>query len=105
MLTCRPQTTLILSRCDTHTFSACRDSDGGHDLIGEFVCTLRDLVEAPKASRQFPLIRDKKVGRKGYSNSGLFMVASATVTHVPTFLEYIQGGCGACACRDGGRAA
>jgi hypothetical protein len=67
------------------------------------VCTLRDLVEAPKASRQFPLIRDKKVGRKGYSNSGLFMVASATVTHVPTFLEYIQGGCGACASSDGGR--
>lgn len=42
---------------------------------------------------QFPLVNPAKASKRGYTNSGVLAVNSATVIRVPTFLEYVQGGC------------
>ncbi|RYE82987.1 MAG: hypothetical protein EOO65_04645 [Methanosarcinales archaeon] len=70
------------------------DSDGSHDLIGECALTVKQLLDSVVSRSAFAVINPKKASKKSYTNSGTLSVVSATIFHVPTFLEYIQGGCG-----------
>jgi len=49
------------------------DADGGHDLIGKFKTTLRELSCAPI---DLPLVNPESSGRIGYRSSGAFAVTS-----------------------------
>ncbi|XP_013408869.1 copine-8 isoform X2 [Lingula anatina] len=70
------------------------DRDGGHDLIGEFFTTLRELSKGKCGQNEFECINPKKKAKKGakYKNSGVITVESCRVVQVPTFLDYIKGG-------------
>ncbi|XP_064473138.1 copine-8-like isoform X2 [Ornithodoros turicata] len=68
------------------------DSDGGHDFIGAFSCTLRQLQKGPCSENVFECINPKKASKKGYKNSGTVILMSCAIVEQPTFLDYIQGG-------------
>ncbi|RYE84492.1 MAG: hypothetical protein EOO65_02175 [Methanosarcinales archaeon] len=70
------------------------DSDGTHDLIGEFSTTAHDLIQSYTSRTAFAIINPKKASKKSYTNSGTLQVTEASLYVVPTFLEYIKGGCG-----------
>eukprot|EP01125_Pyxidicula_operculata_P016134 TRINITY_DN5524_c0_g1_i1.p1 TRINITY_DN5524_c0_g1~~TRINITY_DN5524_c0_g1_i1.p1 ORF type:complete len:3569 (+),score=897.31 TRINITY_DN5524_c0_g1_i1:81-10787(+) len=55
------------------------DSDGTHDLIGQFDTTLRNLMHGYYC---FSVVNPKKKGRIGYSNSGAFILQSLSVSDV-----------------------
>ncbi|XP_052260932.1 copine-8-like isoform X2 [Dreissena polymorpha] len=69
------------------------DSDGSHDLIGEFTTTLKDLLKAPTASTVYQFINPKKKAKKrNYKNSGELQVMECRAEAVPSFLDYLKGG-------------
>ncbi|XP_053401940.1 copine-8-like isoform X2 [Mercenaria mercenaria] len=69
------------------------DSDGSHDLIGEFSTNLKELAKAPASNTIYQVINPKKKAKKrNYKNSGELMVMNCKVEIVPSFLDYLQGG-------------
>ncbi|KAL5260858.1 hypothetical protein ACHWQZ_G006780 [Mnemiopsis leidyi] len=68
------------------------DSDGTHDLIGEFYTTLAEL-EQIRPGKTFEVENPKKKGKRAYRNSGEIVVEQISIEREYTFLEYIQGGC------------
>lgn len=68
------------------------NSNGSHDLIGEFSCTLRQLQKGPCSENVFECINPSKASKKGYKNSGTVTLLSCTVREQATFLDYIQRG-------------
>ncbi|CAL1529087.1 unnamed protein product [Lymnaea stagnalis] len=70
------------------------DADGGHDFIGSFITTLRELSNGPGDGTVFEFINPKKQKKKGksYKNSGTGKLLSFRVETVYTFLDYINKG-------------
>ncbi|XP_076448583.1 copine-8-like [Babylonia areolata] len=70
------------------------DADGGHDFIGEFKTTLRELSRGPGEHNRYECISAKKKAKKGskYQNSGVVELLSCRIEKVYTFLDYIRGG-------------
>ena len=73
------------------------DSDGSHDLIGEFTTTLGELLSEKLIT--WDLINPRKVSKKKYKNSGTIAISSVKVyeeeykDYGRSFLNYIFGGC------------
>lgn len=67
------------------------DSDGSHDLIGEFFTTVADIMDKDKPV-EFQCINEKKKSKKSYKNSGIITFTSAKVEKVYSFLDYVFGG-------------
>jgi len=69
------------------------DSDGSHELIGNFHTNLQNLTDS-NSQKQFDCINEKKQRKKGskYKNSGKVILQSISIISVPSFLDYIQGG-------------
>ncbi|KAL4226439.1 Copine-9 [Mactra antiquata] len=70
------------------------DADGGHDFIGEFMTTLRELSNGPSSANVYECINPKKKAKKGkkYTNSGTVELMSARIEKIYTFLDYVRGG-------------
>jgi len=68
------------------------DKVGAPDHIGVCETTLRAMQDA-HGEMELPLINPKKAGKRGYKNSGVLHFKRCDVVAVPTFLEYIRGGC------------
>ncbi|XP_041349780.1 copine-8-like [Gigantopelta aegis] len=70
------------------------DADGGHDFIGEFTTTMRELSRGPSDRNKYECISAKKRAKKGnkYQNSGVVELMSCRIEKVYTFLDYIRGG-------------
>ncbi|XP_020897999.1 copine-5 [Exaiptasia diaphana] len=63
----------------------------GHDLIGIFSTTLRELTTNTNIT--FELIHPgKKAKKKSYKNSGTISILHSKIEQQPTFLDYIRGG-------------
>jgi len=71
------------------------DKHGQHDLIGSTETTVGHLAQLATefSPVQLPLINPKKAGKRGYKNSGTLVFKGFTVAAIPTFLDYIRGGC------------
>ncbi|CAM9798021.1 unnamed protein product [Lampetra planeri] len=70
------------------------DSDGSHDLIGEFKTNVKNLQQAEKGQVEFAVIHpEKKKKKKNYKGSGLVIVKSCRTEVEYSFLDYIMGGC------------
>lgn len=67
------------------------DSDGGHDSMGVVMTSTRQLMES--AGTALDVIEEKKKGKRAYVNSGTLKVLNPTIINVPSFLDYIRGGC------------
>lgn len=67
------------------------DSDGSHDLIGEFYTTVDEIVKAQKP-KEFPCINTKKQKKKSYKNSGVVSILSSKIEKQYSFVEYVMGG-------------
>lgn len=68
------------------------DSDGGHDLIGEFYTTMKEMTSQDKL--QWDCINPKKQKKKkSYKNSGVILLNSIKVCKISSFLDFIMGGC------------
>ncbi|MCJ8735883.1 hypothetical protein PDJAM_G00252600 [Pangasius djambal] len=70
------------------------DRDGGHDYIGEFKTSYRELS---KGQAQFSVwevlnMKKKKKKKKKYLNSGTVTLLSCLIDVEVTFLDYIKGG-------------
>jgi hypothetical protein len=65
-----------------------------HELIGTVASpfTLEDLIDAPETGATFPLVDPKRVGKKGYANSGVLGVKLAEPYNAPPTSEYLAGG-------------
>lgn len=61
------------------------------ELIGRVQTTLRQLGEP--GALELELVLPKKAGKRGYKNSGVLVLSKHDVVQVPTFLDYIRGGC------------
>ncbi|GFS25336.1 copine-8 [Elysia marginata] len=70
------------------------DADGGHDYIGSFMTTVRELSRGQCAGNIYECISEKKRAKKGkkYQNSGTVELMSCRIEKVFTFLDYIRGG-------------
>ncbi|KAI0220493.1 Copine-8 [Lamellibrachia satsuma] len=70
------------------------DKDGGHDLIGVFSTTLKELQAGPGPGNVYQCINEKKKKKKGkkYINSGTIELLYFKVDMVHSFLDYIRGG-------------
>ncbi|KAJ8301692.1 hypothetical protein KUTeg_020679 [Tegillarca granosa] len=70
------------------------DADGGHDFIGEFTTTLRELSRGPGERNVFECFNPKKKEKKGakYQNSGTVELMSCKIEKVYSFLDYVRGG-------------
>ncbi|XP_046542548.1 copine-8-like isoform X2 [Haliotis rubra] len=70
------------------------DADGGHDFIGEFTTSLRELSRGRIEQNKYECISPKKKAKKGnkYKNSGVVELMSCQIAKVYTFLDYIRGG-------------
>ncbi|XP_034019025.1 copine-8 [Thalassophryne amazonica] len=69
------------------------DRDGGHDFIGEFSTTYRELARGRNQFNVYEVINPKKkVKKKNYVNSGTVTLLSFLVDTEVTFLDYIKGG-------------
>ncbi|XP_020494440.1 copine-8 isoform X1 [Labrus bergylta] len=69
------------------------DRDGGHDFIGEFSTSYRELSRGQSQFNVYEVINPKKKGRKKkYLNSGTVTLLSFLVDIEVTFLDYIKGG-------------
>ncbi|KAK7873916.1 hypothetical protein R5R35_012930 [Gryllus longicercus] len=67
--------------------------NGDHSLIGEFYTTLRSLQRGPGAESTFPLISEKKKGRKNdYENSGQILLRFFELRKIHTFMDFLRGG-------------
>uniref|UniRef100_H2Z3Y0 C2 domain-containing protein n=1 Tax=Ciona savignyi TaxID=51511 RepID=H2Z3Y0_CIOSA len=66
------------------------DSDGSHDLIGEFITDMKELETSQK---EFPCINAKKKAKKSkYKNSGTIHVTGCKVEKQFSFLDFVFGG-------------
>nr|CAB3233441.1 copine-3 [Phallusia mammillata] len=65
------------------------DSDGSHDLIGEFFTKMSEIKNSQK---EFPCINPKKKSKKNYQNSGIISFMSCKIEKRFSFLDYIFGG-------------
>ncbi|XP_052284363.1 copine-8-like isoform X2 [Dreissena polymorpha] len=70
------------------------DADGGHDFIGDFTTSLRELSRGPGSSNLYECINLKKKKKKGakYQNSGTVELMSFKIEKIYTFLDYVRGG-------------
>ncbi|XP_062852539.1 copine-8 [Trichomycterus rosablanca] len=69
------------------------DRDGGHDFIGEFSTSYRELSRGQSQFNVYEVINPKKKGKKKkYLNSGTVTLLSFLVDTEVTFLDYIKGG-------------
>ncbi|XP_075868200.1 copine-8 isoform X2 [Nelusetta ayraudi] len=69
------------------------DRDGGHDFIGEFSTSYRELSRGQSQFNVYEVINPKKKGRrKKYLNSGTVTLLSFLVDIEVSFLDYIKGG-------------
>ncbi|XP_052824651.1 copine-8 isoform X2 [Octopus bimaculoides] len=69
------------------------DADGGHDLIGVFLTSLKELSKGRDISNVYECINPKKKEKKkNYKNSGIVDLLSFSIDKVYTFLDYIRGG-------------
>ncbi|XP_028305152.1 copine-8 isoform X1 [Gouania willdenowi] len=69
------------------------DRDGGHDFIGEFSTSYRELSRGQSQFNVYEVINPKKkVKKKRYLNSGTVTLLSFLVDLEVTFLDYIKGG-------------
>ncbi|XP_071823026.1 copine-8-like isoform X2 [Apostichopus japonicus] len=69
------------------------DRDGGHDLIGVFETSARELSRGPCQTNVYQLIHPKKKAKKKkYTHSGLIFMEQYKMEKVFSFLDYIQGG-------------
>jgi len=70
------------------------DKRGDHDQIGVVETTMNQLMQlASQGPVELPFINPKKAGKRGYKNSGTLFFRQANITPVPSFLDYIHGGC------------
>jgi len=70
------------------------DAASAHDLIGVTApLSVNALLAAATTKAGFPLVEPAKAGKRGYTDSGQLVVAGTAVIRVPSFLEYIAGGC------------
>ncbi|XP_022094532.1 copine-3-like isoform X5 [Acanthaster planci] len=70
------------------------DFDGGHDLVGVFFTTAREIRSACKSQVEWECINPKKkLKKKNYHNSGTVFLTKCEVKRQYTFLDYILGGC------------
>ncbi|XP_029968796.1 copine-8 isoform X1 [Salarias fasciatus] len=69
------------------------DRDGGHDFIGEFSTSYRELSRGQSQFNVYEVVNPKKKGKKkNYLNSGTVTLLSFLVDIEVTFLDYIKGG-------------
>uniref|UniRef100_A0A9J7YG61 Copine 8 n=1 Tax=Cyprinus carpio carpio TaxID=630221 RepID=A0A9J7YG61_CYPCA len=69
------------------------DRDGGHDFIGEFSTSYRELSRGQSQFNVYEVINPKKKGKKKkYLNSGTVTLLSFLADIEVTFLDYIKGG-------------
>jgi len=68
------------------------DKHSADDQIGVAETTLRQIQDC-HGDLELPLINPKKAGKRGYKNSGTLHFKRADVVPVPSFLDYIRGGC------------
>ncbi|KAJ8041877.1 Copine-8 [Holothuria leucospilota] len=67
--------------------------DGGHELIGVFETTSRELSRGPSNSNRYQLIHPKlKEKKKNYKHSGMIILENYKVEKVHSFLAYIRDG-------------
>jgi hypothetical protein len=68
------------------------DSDGSNDLIGECEASVADMMGTPQFRMDVknPELEKKK---KNYRSSGSLVVQAVEIVQVPSFLDYIKGGC------------
>jgi hypothetical protein len=69
------------------------DSDGSHESMGSVDISLRQIFECVGTGRSFPVIEEEKKKKKSYTNSGVIKIARADVYRVPSFLDFVKGGC------------
>ncbi|GAB1598493.1 copine-8-like isoform X3 [Argonauta hians] len=69
------------------------DADGGHDLIGIFQTSLKELSKGRDITNVYECINPKKKEKKKkYRNSGVVDLMSCSIDKIFTFLDYIRGG-------------
>nr|XP_061809104.1 copine-8-like isoform X2 [Nerophis lumbriciformis] len=69
------------------------DRDGGHDFIGEFSTSYRELSRGQSQFNVYEVVNQKKKEKKKkYLNSGTVTLLSFLVDIEVTFLDYIKGG-------------
>ncbi|XP_063053858.1 copine-8 [Engraulis encrasicolus] len=69
------------------------DRDGGHDYIGEFSTSYRELSTGQSQFYIFEVVNPrKKKKKKKYKNSGTVTLLSCLIDTEVTFLDYIKGG-------------
>lgn len=66
------------------------DSDGSHDLIGSFTCSVASLQKTPSFDCVHP---EKLKKKKSYKNSGTVHVKSCKLMAQNSFLDFVMGGC------------
>nr|XP_054589497.1 copine-8 isoform X3 [Nothobranchius furzeri] len=70
------------------------DRDGGHDFIGEFSTSYREMSRSQSQFHVYEVLNPKKKGKKKkkYQNSGTVTLLSCLVDTELSFLDYIRGG-------------
>ncbi|XP_007228266.1 copine-8 [Astyanax mexicanus] len=69
------------------------DRDGGHDYIGEFKTSYRELSKGQSQFNVWEVLNmKKKKKKKKYLNSGTVTLLSCLIDVEVTFLDYIKGG-------------
>uniref|UniRef100_A0A3B3ZYI6 Uncharacterized protein n=1 Tax=Periophthalmus magnuspinnatus TaxID=409849 RepID=A0A3B3ZYI6_9GOBI len=70
------------------------DRDGGHDFIGEFSTSYREMCRSQSQFHVYEVLNPKKKGKKKkkYQNSGTVTLLSCLVDSELSFLDYIRGG-------------
>jgi len=70
------------------------DKHGDHDHIGVVETTMNQLLQlASQGPVDLPFINPKKAGKRGYKNSGSLFFRQVNLIQVPSFLDFIRGGC------------
>jgi len=70
------------------------DKHSSPDHIGMAETTMRQLMQqAAMGPVEMNLVNPKKAGKRSYKNSGTLIFKQALVQQVPTFLDYLRGGC------------
>ncbi|XP_033829980.1 copine-1 isoform X1 [Periophthalmus magnuspinnatus] len=89
---CVPLQTLCSGDLDRPLRVDCsdHDSDGSHDLIGSFSCSVAALQKMASFDCIHP---EKQKKKKSYKNSGSVHVKNAKILTQYTFLDYVMGGC------------
>jgi len=70
------------------------DKHGEHDQIGVVETTMNQLLQlANQGPVELPFINPKKAGKHGYKNSGTLYFRQFNFSQIPSFVDYIRGGC------------